>query len=276
MKRLFCMTTALALSLLLLTGCSVAQDVVRRFTQDKGSGQTEQTQSAPSAQPTAPVSQEQPDPLPGAAPATEPKDSAPQGDSLLDLPTAGETTPQEPQPGGEPVPREPTQDTGKTDEEMRQRAAFYSTTEHARALDFEWFLDLILFDGESWAEEFAAAEDIDDPLLVEGGWKAYLLGNGAFDNDAERYLNAEIHSLGDVGKVTLNWWYVFFPSSGTSFEEDGSETLSGTWSDGVLYTTSALGNVTLDRFFEVNGTQYATGTLQWNSGELDYLALMRP
>ena len=161
-------------------------------------------------------------------------------------------------------------------EAARNTASFYSTDENASALEFDWFLDLVLSDGAMFTEMFMDAEDVTDPALLDGGWKAFLRGNGESDYDLERYLHADLLSNGGYGKITLRWKYLFDPASGESIEEDGSHTFSGAWEDGQLYTTSALGNIKLDRFFAKDARQYAYGTFQWNSGEIDYIALMRP
>ena len=154
-------------------------------------------------------------------------------------------------------------------------ASFFSTDADAAALEFDWFLDMVFGDGSLFFDAFRDAEDVTDPALLDGGWKAYLHGNGENDNDLERYFHADLLSSGQSGRLTFRWKYLFIPSSGT-VEEEGSSDFSGSWSDGQLYATSAYGAVKLDRCFTANGKQYAYGSFQWNSGEIDYLALMRP
>ena len=140
-------------------------------------------------------------------------------------------------------------------------------------MEFEWFLDKLLFDGSGYAEEFAAGYDLRDPLLLEGGWKAYLRGDGRNGNDVERYLNAEINSFGSDLKVTLNWKYVLI--DGQSYEEDGNSVFSGTW-NGVSAHLTGPGALELTEFGTFGDRQYGLGTFMWPSGETDYLALVRP
>lgn len=245
---------------------------------------------------TAPAKQEQASPVQQQAPAapSDSNTSAPPQDTQ-NVPNDSNGGLTEPAPPTEP-PTEPTEPVepqpSSTDPvdgavvsvdpvelpgpDQTASAAFYSTDADAAALEFDWFLDLILADGAVFAEMFQNAEDVTDPALLEGGWKAYMRGNGEYDNDAERYLHADLTSSGGNGRITLRWKYLFIPSSGQSIVEEGSSAFSGTWEGGLLYATSAVGNLKLDRFFSADGKQYAYGSFLWNSGEVDYIALMRP
>lgn len=187
---------------------------------------------------------------------------------------SGDVLPRQDQPeAAEPPVQEPR--SGGASDSAASVAAFYSTDEDAAALEFDWFLDLVLSDGAVFQEMFIDAEDVTDPALLEGGWKAYMRGNGENENDTERYLHAELQSMDGNGKLTLRWHAVFFPSEGQSFAEEGSDTFSGNWKDGQL-TAVGPGSVKLDRFFAAKGKQYGYGTFLWPSGEVDYIALMRP
>lgn len=203
--------------------------------------------------------------LPGDPPHAEPNTEPAQPDAE---PTQPSTESQSAAEGALIDPAfQPSQDSGAT-------AAFYSTDADASALEFDWFLDLVLGDGSAFSQMFSNMEAVTDPTLLDGGWKAYMRGNGEMDNDVERYLHAELQSSGDNGKITLRWKYMLIPGSGT-VEESGSSTFSGTWDGGQLYATGS-GNLKLDTCFASNGKQYAYGTFLWPSGEVDYIALMRP
>lgn len=211
-----------------------------------------------------------------------PAPSANSGGSLLDLsPTTQPATEPaaEPEPAQEPAPQSGTAAIASddpndlSDADKSALAASYSTDESGSAMEFEWFLDKLLFDGRGYAEEFAAGYVLRDPLLLEGGWKAYLRGDGRNGNDVERYLNAEINSFGNDVKVTLNWKYVLIDSQ--SYEEDGSSVFSGTW-NGVSAHLTGSGALELTEFGTFGDKQYSLGTFMWPSGETDYLALVRP
>ena len=230
-----------------------------------------------------------PTPQPAAEPvptqSAEP--STPASGGLLDLTQPAEpTTEPAAEPVIDPVTQPAPQGGGVTNNSSGDPndlssagksglALFYSTDDDASALEFDWFLDLVLGDGAMFTKMFQNAEQISEPALLEGGWKAFMRGNGENDNDMERYLHADIQSVGESGKLTLRWNYVFDPSGGQSYQEEGSNTFSGSWDGGQLYATGA-GNVKIDAFFTAGGKQYGYGTFLWPSGEIDYIALMRP
>ena len=254
---------------------SAASASERDRAEDSGLSRTGDKGAAQLTSPVQPETQSEPTP-----PETQPVETQPVETQPMETQPV-ETQPVETQPVTvDPQPNEPDtrsdDPNALSDQEKRDLAALYSTTDNAAALDFDWFLDLLLLNGEYYQAELDAGYALNDPLLLEGGWKAYLRGNGEMDNDVERYLNAEIHTVGSTGKVTLNWWYVFFPSEGSSFEETGSSTFTGTWDGATLCAASSSGNLELTRFGTFGSTQYAIGTFLWPSGEADHLALMRP
>lgn len=158
-----------------------------------------------------------------------------------------------------------------------------TTTDYANAMDFEWFLDYILFDGENAGQvikdsSYTTQITGDMNALLNGGWKAYIYPD-SFTSDGEHYFNAEINTSDDTFNITMNWKYFFDAYAGTSVEETGSDLFKGSWnaSDGTATVKSNYGMVTFDAFY-INAdatAEYAIGTFEWISGEKDRIALMR-
>ncbi len=159
-----------------------------------------------------------------------------------------------------------------------------STDKSALAMDFDWYLDILLFDGKSngqvVTDETQRTQITDEPQVLNGGWKCYMCGDKKnHAKSPERYLHADIDTDGDRFAITLDWGDLFLNDGSESVKEEGSETLTGKWDPqkGTVHTTSDLGNVDFDAFYESTdkNEQYAIGRLTWNSGEVDNLVLMR-
>ncbi|MCR4907572.1 MAG: hypothetical protein K5985_02005 [Lachnospiraceae bacterium] len=177
------------------------------------------------------------------------------------------------------------------DEDLSAHAKEMSTDENAFATEFDWFLDYIsggkygfcdMIMDEAQRERLTSQEA--DGL--NGGWKCFITTDpetAKKEGSVDRYLHADIDTDGDDFKITLKWWLVNFPGSdGTKEDETGTpdETFKGSWdSDETVHTASELGNVDITEFYESGEgdecEQYAIGKFQWNSGEVDYIGLMR-
>ena len=100
---------------------------------------------------------------------------------------------------------------------------------------------------------------------------------GYYTGQYERYLNAVVDTDGSKFNITLNWntWY----TDTEVVEEKGQEILKGKWdsSQATVHTASSMGNVDFTDFYITHDNlgEYAVGTLQWNSGEVDHIGLMR-
>lgn len=161
-----------------------------------------------------------------------------------------------------------------------------STDEHANATDFEWFMDMELFDGtEAGAivTEPGRTEKItgSDNAFLNGGWKAYQLDTikKPYNPETVRYYNAEIDTEGEKFNITMNWAYMFMPEAGQSVEESGNDLFEGTWDPetGTATAQSKWAKVDFDNFYIAadRSAEYATGTFYWISGETERIALMR-
>lgn len=157
-------------------------------------------------------------------------------------------------------------------------AAKLSTDDNAMALEFDWFYDKV-FDvskGE-WANvtDLEYSDRITDSDLLNGGWKCYIKSSDQNDS-TERYLHADIDTDGGNFKISLRWWGL---NTGEWIEETGTDVCTGKWDakKGTVHTVGNIGNVDFSDFYlsKDKDAEYAVGTLQWNSGELDYVGLMR-
>ena len=161
-----------------------------------------------------------------------------------------------------------------------------STEENANAADFEWFMDMELYDGNesgSIITEPGRVERITgaDNVLLNGGWKAYQLDTitDPYSPDVVRYFNVDIDTEGSKFNVTMNWAYLFFTEEGQSVTEEGNDLFEGEWdaSEGTAAVQSKWAKVDFDNFFIASdhSAEYATGTFYWISGEIERIALMR-
>ena len=193
-------------------------------------------------------------------------------DSKEDAAVSSEETtePDDSTEGGEEVESESLTDSGDSSVDAGSTAEFYSTDESGSAMEFEWFSDI------NNSPEDAV---ITDPNLLVGGWKCcFTEMEGKNFSGVERYLHANIETDGkEVLKVTLVWDMIFDPSSGSSYQEEGSNTFSGPWDgDNGTANLSGSGSIAFEHFFEKDGKQYGTGVFSWPSGEEDVILLVRP
>ena len=161
-----------------------------------------------------------------------------------------------------------------------------STGENANAADFEWFMDMELYDGNESGRiitEPGRVERItgEDNVLLNGGWKAYQLDTitDPYSPDVVRYFNVDINTEDSKFNVTMNWAYLFLTDEGQSVTEEGNDLFEGEWdaSKGTATVQSKWAKVDFDNFFITSDyrAEYATGTFYWISGETERIALMR-
>ena len=161
-----------------------------------------------------------------------------------------------------------------------------STGENANAADFEWFMDLELFDGNEAGRIITEPGRVEritgaDNMLLNGGWKAYQLDTitDPYSPEAVRYFNVDIDTADSNFNVTMNWAYLFLTNEGQSVTEDGNDLFEGEWNaaEGTASVQSKWAKVDFDNFFIAadHSAEYATGTFYWISGETERIALMR-
>lgn len=161
-----------------------------------------------------------------------------------------------------------------------------STGENANAADFEWFMDMELYDGNESGRIITEPGRVEritgaDNVLLNGGWKAYQLDTitNPYSPDVVRYFNVDIDTEDSKFNVTMNWAYLFLPAEGQSVTEEGNDLFEGEWdaSEGTAAAQSEWAKVEFDNFFIASdhSAEYATGTFYWISGEIERIALMR-
>ncbi len=170
-------------------------------------------------------------------------------------------------------------------DEARQReiARALSTKANARESDFSWLIERAYSRPGSPASKAAPKDTVriaDMPLLLNGGWKCFLCGEGdVYTGTDARLLNAEIQTDGNAFTVLLNWWRVINPSVEGIENEEGTTACKGKWNakTASVHTVADIGNVDLTDFYLAKNkdAEYAVGTLTWSSGEVDNIGLMR-
>ena len=161
-----------------------------------------------------------------------------------------------------------------------------STEENANATDFEWFMDMELYDGNESGRIITEPGRVEritgaDNALLNGGWKAYQLDTitDPYSPEVVRYFNVDIDTEDSKFNVTMNWAYLFFTEEGQSVTEEGNDLFEGAWdaSEGTATVQSKWAKVDFDNFFIASdhSAEYATGTFYWISGEIERIALMR-
>ena len=77
--------------------------------------------------------------------------------------------------------------------------------------------------------------------------------------------------------LTLDWYLMFISGQGEGFDETDMEdtVFSGKWENGGLWASGA-GTIRLTQFYELNGKQYAIGTMDTPDGIPAFIGLVRP
>lgn len=156
-----------------------------------------------------------------------------------------------------------------------------STSDTAKATDFEWFMDYVLNGGSDAGRvitDRSYSKKVTDSSALNGGWKAFMFtDSGVYGSDVERYFNVEIDTNGSYFDLTVNWKYFFDPVSGSSVDETHTDKFEGSYNSGNPTAQSTYAKVDFDEFYISNDekTEYAVGTFYWISGETDRIGLMR-
>ncbi len=190
-----------------------------------------------------------------------------------------------PEPTEEPTPEPEQETTSESAEEEvmteSESADDYSTDDRPNVGDFEWFYTLYYESKPVKAiKNFfsqSGAERISDPALVEGGWKAYMVGKpDVFHEEGYRYLNVIISNNDDYSKaqITFDWWTMGDSTGDESDESSYSdETHTCKWDSSN--STCKDSQLKMTNFIEMDDVQYGLGSYTWESGETDYVVLYR-
>lgn len=141
--------------------------------------------------------------------------------------------------------------------------------------DFSWFDPHL-----QWDRVPEGAEPFTDFGRMKGGWKAYIDFDP--DNAAGRRLDMLLYVtiLGEEDNVTLEYDWYWARDLNTEGEEghednDDHSYYYGTYDNGEIHGSGA-GNVDLRCFYEMNGTEYAVGTMASMAGVPAIICLKRP
>lgn len=149
-----------------------------------------------------------------------------------------------------------------------------STEERPDLEDFLWYTEDVAYDG---VPSDANIIDNIDPLT--GRWKALIIydPNNEYDAGAMEFLNVALAGTAESLSLTLDWYQIFWANEGESFDETDMEdsVFLGKWEKGGLWASGA-GTIRLAQFYELNGNQYAVGTMDTPDGTPALVALVRP
>ncbi|MCR5156113.1 MAG: zinc-ribbon domain-containing protein [Butyrivibrio sp.] len=185
----------------------------------------------------------------------------------------------------EDYPQGFTEEVELTDSDLAQFANRLSTTETAKALDFEWFIDYVNTGGTGSGKFLSDQNQVflvtgDMIPVLNGGWKAFMFTKaGDYGSDSERYLNAEITIEGEKIYITLNYDQLVDPVTGETIQESAKVKYKGTI-DPVTGKAEVLcddSKIEIENFFSAMDieSEYAVGKFYWISGEIDQFGLMR-
>ena len=149
-----------------------------------------------------------------------------------------------------------------------------STEERPDSEDFLWYTEDVVYDG---VPSDANIIDNIDPLT--GSWKALIIydPNNEYDAGAMEFLNVALAGTAESLSLTLDSYQIFWANEGESFDETDMEdsVFLGKWEKGGLWASGA-GTIHLTQFYELNGKQYAVGTMDTPDGTPALVALVRP
>lgn len=149
-----------------------------------------------------------------------------------------------------------------------------STEERPDLEDFLWYTEDVAYDG---VPSDANIIDNIDPLT--GSWKALIIydPNNEYDAGAMEFLNVALAGTAESLSLTLDWYQIFWANEGENFDETDMEdsVFLGKWEKGGLWASGA-GTIHLTQFYELNGKQYAVGTMDTPDGTPALVALVRP
>lgn len=155
-----------------------------------------------------------------------------------------------------------------------ETGASLSTEERPDLKDFLWYTEDVAYDGVP-----SDVNIIDNIGSLTGGWKALIIydPNNEYDAGAMEFLNVALAGTAESLSLTLDWYQIFWANEGESFDETDMEdgVFLGKWENGSLWASGA-GTIHLTQFYELNGKQYAVGTMDTPDGTPALMALVRP
>ena len=149
-----------------------------------------------------------------------------------------------------------------------------STKERPNLEDFLWYTEDVFYDGVP-----TDAAIIDNVQYTMGGWKGIIIydPDNKHGANAMEFLNVNISGTENNLSLTLDWYLMFISGQGEGLDETDMEdtVFSGKWENGGLWASGA-GTIRLTQFYELNGKQYAIGTMDTPDGIPAFIGLVRP
>lgn len=172
-----------------------------------------------------------------------------------------------------PEEEEETTEVAETETTLETKTDF-STKERPDLGDFLWYTEDVHYNG--------VPKDVKKLHTVESvsqGWKALILydPNNEFQSNATEFLNITIEGTESNLVLVLDWYHIFWGKDGEYFDETEMEDTEfrGKWENDGLWASGA-GTIRLTQFYELNGKQYAVGTMDTPDGIPAFIAMVRP
>jgi hypothetical protein len=153
--------------------------------------------------------------------------------------------------------------------------AALSTSERPGTEDFLWYTEGVYYDGLP-----EGVEPITDFNALAGSWKAFFWydPDNTVNSYALEFLNISIAGEATAVTLTLDWYKMF---AGDSYEENDytsneDSVLSGTYAEGGITAGEPGYTMHIYGFYTLYGKQYAIGSLELESGEPTFVAMVRP
>jgi hypothetical protein len=186
-------------------------------------------------------------------------------------------SPEKQMPPADPSPEEeilPAATESVSIPEPEETGVSLSTEERPDLEDFFWYTEDVQYNGVP-----ADANTVGNIGRLTGSWKALIIydPDNEYDSGAMEFLNISIAGTEESLSLTLDWYHIFWSNDGESFDETDMEdsVFTGKWENGGLWA-SGLGTIRLAQFYELNGKQYAVGTMDTPDGIPALVALVRP
>lgn len=149
-----------------------------------------------------------------------------------------------------------------------------STMERPDLEDFLWYTEDVYYNGVP-----TNANSIITMEFLTGSWKALIIydPNNEYDAGAMEFLNIDLAGADGIVSLTFDWYQIFWANEGESLDETEMEdsVYNGKWEKGGLWASGA-GTTHLTQFYELQGKQYAVGTMDTPDGTPAFVALVRP
>ena len=158
--------------------------------------------------------------------------------------------------------------------EYDETSVHLSTEERPDLEDFLWYTEDVVYDGVP-----SDATILDNLEFLTGSWKALIIydPNNEYEASAMEFLNIALTGSPESLSLTLDWYQIFWANEGESFDETDMEdgVFNGKWENDGLWASGA-GTIHVTQFYELNGKQYAVGTMDTPDGTPALVALVRP